>query len=117
MLLNFFLTATAGFVFYLPSPISYLPTINGTLVVGFGLIIGSFLNAVIYRLPRGISLLHPKRSFCPSCQHSLAWWENLPVLSWIFLKGRCSHCHAPISWRYPLIEVITAFLFLACYYH
>lgn len=82
----------------------------------FGAIIGSFLNALIYRLPRHISLLNPKRSFCPSCTKILSWWENIPLLSWLLLRGRCSQCHAFISWRYPCVEVITAFLFCASYF-
>ena len=80
-----------------------------------GAVVGSFLNCLIYRLPRNISLTHPKRSFCPLCQRSLPWWENLPVLSWLFLRGRCAGCHAPISWRYPLIEIVTATFFWLCY--
>ena len=83
--------------------------------VFLGAVVGSFLNCLIYRLPRGISLTDPKRSFCPACGRSLPWWENLPVLSWIFLRGRCSGCHVWISWRYPLIEILTALLFWLCY--
>jgi len=84
-------------------------------VVLFGAVIGSFLNCLIYRLPRGIALTHPKRSFCPMCERFLPWWENLPLFSWIFLRGRCAGCHARISWRYPLVEAVTAFLFWLCY--
>lgn len=82
------------------------------VVLAFGLIIGSFLNAVIHRLPRGIGLGHPRRSFCPHCGRSLPWHENIPVLSWLFLRGRCSSCGAGISARYPLVEALTAGLFL-----
>lgn len=85
---------------------------SSAVVLVFGLIIGSFLNAVIHRLPRGIGLGHPKRSFCPHCGHSLPWHENIPVLSWLFLRGRCSSCDAGISARYPLVEALTAALFL-----
>ena len=77
-----------------------------------GLITGSFLNAVIHRLPLGISLLNPRRSFCPGCQKTIPWYENLPVFSWLFLRGRCSGCAIPISLRYPLVELLTAALYL-----
>ena len=76
-----------------------------------GGIVGSFLNACIYRLPRGISLNEPRRSFCPLCLHAIPWHENVPVLSWFLLQGRCSSCGAKISFRYPLVELLTALLF------
>ena len=82
------------------------------IVIVLGLITGSFLNAVIYRLPRGISLMHPKRSFCPNCGKSIPWHENLPVISWLLLRGRCSGCDMPIALRYPLVELLTAGLYL-----
>ncbi|WP_375773885.1 prepilin peptidase [Archangium gephyra] len=78
-----------------------------------GLLFGSFLNVVIARVPAGESIVHP-RSRCPRCAHQLAWYENIPVLSWVALRARCSSCGLPISWRYPLIELLTALLFLAC---
>jgi len=77
-----------------------------------GLITGSFLNAVIHRLPLGISLLNPRRSFCPSCGKTIPWHENLPVASWVLLRGRCSGCALPISIRYPLVELLTAAFYL-----
>ena len=77
-----------------------------------GLVIGSFLNAVIHRLPRGISLLNPRRSFCPGCGKTIPWHENLPVASWVLLRGRCSGCAMPIAIRYPLVELLTAGLYL-----
>ena len=77
-----------------------------------GLINGSFLNAVIHRLPRGISLLNPKRSFCPGCGKTIPWHENLPVASWVLLRGCCSGCAMPIAIRYPLVELLTAGLYL-----
>ncbi|MEX1009899.1 MAG: prepilin peptidase [Chthoniobacterales bacterium] len=78
----------------------------------FGLVCGSFLNAVVHRLPRGIGLAYPRRSFCPQCGRSLPWYENIPVLSWLWLRGRCSGCSVRISARYPLVEILTALLFL-----
>ena len=88
------------------------PAVASAVVVMFGLICGSFLNAVIHRLPRGIGLAYPRRSFCPHCGRSLPWYENLPVLSWLWLRGRCSGCSARIPVRYPLVELLTAGLFL-----
>lgn len=81
-------------------------------VFAFGLVFGSFLNAVIHRLPRGIGLGHPKRSFCPHCGRSLPWFENIPVLSWVLLRGKCAGCASRIPGRYPLVELLTAALFL-----
>jgi leader peptidase (prepilin peptidase)/N-methyltransferase len=80
-------------------------------VFAFGACIGSFLNVVIYRLPAGMSLVHPP-SRCPHCSHPLGKTENVPVFGWIWLKGRCRWCHGPISFRYPLIESITGLLFV-----
>jgi leader peptidase (prepilin peptidase) / N-methyltransferase len=77
-----------------------------------GLIIGSFLNVVAYRLPRGESLVHP-RSRCPHCETQLHAIDNVPVLSWVFLRGRCRYCGAPISARYPLVELTTGALYAA----
>jgi leader peptidase (prepilin peptidase) / N-methyltransferase len=77
-----------------------------------GLIVGSFLNVVVYRLPRGESLLHP-RSRCPSCGTQLRAIDNIPVVSWVALRGRCAHCGAPVSARYPLVELTTGVLYAA----
>lgn len=76
-----------------------------------GLLVGSFLNVVVYRVPRGLSVSKP-RSFCPTCQRQLSWWENVPIVSWVALRGRCSTCHEPISIRYPLVEAGTAAIFV-----
>lgn len=69
-----------------------------------GACIGSFLNVVIYRLPRGMSVAEPRRSFCPVCRRQIQWYYNIPVLSWIALRGRCRDCRVPISLQYPLVE-------------
>ena len=76
-----------------------------------GLCIGSFLNVCIYRLPRGQSLLYPP-SHCPYCQNLIKWYDNIPLVSYLFLRGRCRFCHTPISIRYPLVETFTGTLFL-----
>lgn len=77
-----------------------------------GAMAGSFANVAIYRLPRRESLFTP-RSRCPHCGHLIRARDNIPVLSFLFLRGRCRDCGSPISWRYPLVEVMTALLFLA----
>lgn len=76
----------------------------------FGLVVGSFLNVVIHRLPRGESIVTP-RSRCPGCHHPIAAWQNVPLLSFVLLHGRCGRCATPISWRYPGIELLTGCLF------
>ncbi|MBA3327350.1 MAG: prepilin peptidase [Solirubrobacterales bacterium] len=78
----------------------------------FGLLIGSFLNVVAHRLPRGESLATPG-SHCPSCAAPVKPWDNIPVLSWLLLRGRCRSCDAPIAARYPIVETVTAVLFAA----
>ncbi|MBE9146879.1 prepilin peptidase [Planktothrix mougeotii] len=81
------------------------------IVFAFGASIGSFLNVVIYRIPAGLSILHPP-SRCPRCLTRLSPSENIPVFGWLWLQGRCKHCHTPISIRYPLVEATTGLLFL-----
>lgn len=112
------------------------PSLGYPLVAGLGLLVGSFLNVVILRLPRRMEwewkrearevLGEPEiydppppgivveRSHCPHCGHQLAWYENIPVLSWLALRGRCRSCKAPISIQYPLVELLTAVLCLVC---
>jgi leader peptidase (prepilin peptidase)/N-methyltransferase len=113
-----------------------LPSGFDAVLAGFmGLLIGSFLNVVIYRLPKMMerqwatecaefsgkepenaetfNLLKP-RSRCSSCGHVIAWYENIPVLSYLFLKGKCSVCGTKFGWRYPLIEAVTGALFFFC---
>src|SRR6185295_5859206 len=75
-----------------------------------GLLVGSFLNVVAYRLPRRESLVHP-RSRCPGCGTPIAPYDNIPVVSWLLLRGRCRHCGEPISARYPLVEATTGVLY------
>ena len=106
------------------------------VAAGLGLLLGSFLNVVILRLPRRMEwswkrdsreilgepeLYDPpppgivvERSHCPHCLRQLSWWENIPVFSWLALRGRCRSCHASISWQYPLVELLTMLLVLAC---
>jgi len=81
------------------------------LIFVFGLIVGSFLNAVIYRLKSGESVFF-ERSHCVFCNHVLEPWDLLPVFSFLFLRGKCRYCKKPISWQYPLIELITGIAFV-----
>jgi len=81
-----------------------------TLSAVLGLLIGSFLNVVIWRVPRGESLSHPA-SACPGCGHTIRWYDNVPVVSWLVLRARCRDCGERISARYPLVEASTAALF------
>ena len=81
------------------------------LAAAFGLIIGSFLNVVAYRIPAGISLLRESR--CPACDAPVRPWQNVPVVSWLMLRGRCGSCGDRISWRYPTVELVTGVLFAA----
>ena len=112
------------------------PGLGYPAAAGLGLLVGSFLNVVILRLPRRLEwqwkrdareileipdLYDPpppgivvERSHCPHCGHRLAWYENIPVLSWLALRGRCRSCRAPISLQYPLVELLTALLFVVC---
>ncbi len=111
------------------------PAIGYPLVAGFGLLVGSFLNVVILRLPKRLEwewkrdardvLEQPEvydppppgivveRSHCPHCKHQLSWYENIPVFSWLALRGKCRNCKAPISFQYPLVELLTMLLFVA----
>ena len=112
------------------------PALGFPLAAGFGLLVGSFLNVVILRLPRRMEwqwkrdsreilgepeLYDPpppgivvERSHCPHCGHQLSWYENIPVFSWLALRGKCRSCKAPISIQYPAVELLTMLLFVAC---
>ncbi len=85
------------------------PAVAGVL----GALIGSFLNVVIHRVPRKASIVAPP-SACPHCNTRIAAWDNVPILSWMLLRGKCRACKAPISGRYPLVEASTALLFAGC---
>ncbi len=86
------------------------------LVGVFGLCVGSFLNVAILRIPEEKSIFFPA-SHCTICQHSLSWYHNIPLFSWIVLRGKCSFCKAPISIQYPLIELFTSLLYLSVFFH
>ena len=88
-----------------------MSTAAGAALAGvFGLVLGSFLNVVIHRLPRGESIVKP-RSRCPGCEREISARDNIPVLSWLLLRGRCRHCGTKIATRYPLVELLTGALF------
>ncbi|WP_456399910.1 prepilin peptidase [Mesoaciditoga sp.] len=91
--------------------IIYLP-----VAIAVGLAMGSFYNVLIYRLPRKISLVNPAHSFCPVCHHQLAWKDNIPILSYIILKGKCRYCGAHIPLRYLIVESLTASAFVTAVY-
>ena len=93
----------------------YSKILFSCISIFIGVIFGSFINVVIYRLPNNQSILRP-RSFCPKCKNNIPWHENIPILSWIKLKGRCSKCRKSISIKYPLIELFTGLLFFLSFY-
>lgn len=92
-----------------------LSAVIATFVGALGLCVGSFLNVVLYRLPAGLSVARPARSFCPACRVPIAWYDNLPVLSWLLLRGRCRQCRCAIGVRYPLVEAVTGLVFVLVY--
>ncbi len=96
----------------MPEPLFWICLVFVTVV---GAVVGSFLNVVIYRLPAGVSIVRPP-SRCPSCGRQLSWFDNVPVLAWCYLRGRCRTCGTPISVQYPLVEAATALLFALTYW-
>jgi leader peptidase (prepilin peptidase)/N-methyltransferase len=100
-----------SFSLFLAEPVPGLPMpLAAALVAGLGAIIGSFLNVVVHRLPREESIVFPN-SRCPSCATAIKAYDNIPVISWVILRGRCRSCKAPISARYPAVELLTALLY------
>ncbi len=85
------------------------------IIILFGLIFGSFANVCIYRIPKELSVFKPARSFCPSCRQTIKWYDNIPIFSYLLLKGKCRHCGAVISLKYPVVEFLTAVLFYVVY--
>jgi leader peptidase (prepilin peptidase)/N-methyltransferase len=86
------------------------------IIILFGLAWGSFLNVVIYRLPLGMSIIKP-RSFCPGCRQQIKFYDNIPLISFLVLRGRCRYCGERISFIYPLVELLTALSFILLYLH
>lgn len=93
-----------------------MDTASALAMFALGLAFGSFLNVCIYRLPRDLSVVRPG-SACPNCKQAIRFYDNVPVLSWLLLRGRCRNCKARISARYLVVELLCAALFLACYAH
>lgn len=93
------------------SQVLQIPPILLVFAFALGAVIGSFLNVCIYRLPAGESIVHPA-SRCPRCQISIHWYQNIPILSYLLLRGRCANCRSGISIRYPLVEALTGTLFI-----
>src|SRR5436190_4759994 len=99
----------------MPEPLTvYHHIVFVVFLFALGACIGSFLNVVVWRLPRGESLSHPP-SHCPKCNTKLAWKDNVPIFGWLWLRGKCRYCKEPISARYPIIEAITAAMFVLYY--
>ena len=103
------------FINHCPRSVMFPPSIFiAAMSFVFGACIGSFLNVVICRMPEGESIVSPP-SHCPACNHTIPWYFNLPIISFLLLKGKCGFCKAPISIRYPLVELITGLLALGLF--
>jgi len=101
--------------FFDPDAMARMPFHFWTVILFiFGSVVGSFLNVCIYRMPRGESIVHPP-SHCPHCNYSIPWYLNMPLITWVVLRGRCANCGAPISVRYFLVELLTGLMFAACW--
>ena len=87
-----------------------------TFALVLGAAVGSFLNVCIYRMPLGLSVNEPKRSFCPSCKYQIPWWSNLPIITWLAQRGKCANCGGGIAFRYVLVEILTGLLFLGVWW-
>jgi len=94
-----------------------LNTLLHCIIFLLGAGIGSFLNVVIYRLPRGLSVNQPRRSFCPTCKYQIPFYHNIPLVTWLVLRGRCAKCSSPISSRYFWVELLVGILFYAVFLH
>jgi leader peptidase (prepilin peptidase) / N-methyltransferase len=94
------------------NPLAVYQFIFSAFAFALGAVVGSFLNVCIYRLPLDLSVNKPRRSFCPNCKAQLTWSQNIPLLSWLFLRGKCVNCGARIAFRYFAVELLTALLFL-----
>jgi leader peptidase (prepilin peptidase)/N-methyltransferase len=93
------------------------PLLAAAIAAVFGAVVGSFLNVCIYRLPIGTSIVWPA-SACPNCHREIEWLENIPIVSWLVMRGRCRTCKHPIGVQYPIVEAITAVMFgAACWYY
>lgn len=92
-----------------------METVISAVIFAFGLVFGSFLNVCIYRMPRGLSVVRPG-SACPHCGKAIQFYDNIPVVSWLLLRGRCRDCSARISPRYLIVELLTGCVFLLCYW-
>ncbi len=98
-----------------PEALEFLDTLFLIFSFVLGSVVGSFLNVCICRLPKNESVVRP-RSRCPKCGSGIAWYDNIPILSWLILGARCRNCREPISWQYPVVEALTGLLFLAVYW-